>query len=53
MLCGIAETIEQMVGFRLLQGMFGAGLVPLAQSTMLDVYPVARRGSSMATFGMG
>src|SRR5208283_393427 len=53
MLCGIAQTIVQMVGFRLLQGVFGAGLVPLAQSTMLDIYPVERRGSSMATFGMG
>ncbi len=29
MLCGIAQTIEQMVGFRLLQGVFGAALVPL------------------------
>ena len=53
MLCGIAQTIEQMVGFRLLQGVFGAGLVPLAQSVMLDIYPVEKRGSSMATFGMG
>ena len=38
MLCGIAQTIGQMVGFRLLQGVFGAGLVPLAQSTILDIY---------------
>ncbi|HXZ17784.1 MAG TPA: DHA2 family efflux MFS transporter permease subunit [Roseiarcus sp.] len=53
MLCGIAQTIGQMVGFRLLQGVFGAGLVPLAQSVMLDAYPVERRGSAMATFGMG
>jgi DHA2 family multidrug resistance protein len=53
MLCGIAQTIGQMVGFRLLQGVFGAGLVPLAQSVMLDIYPAEKRGSSMATFGMG
>ena len=53
MLCGVAQTIGQMVGFRLLQGVFGAGLVPLAQSTMLDIYPPEKRGSSMATFGMG
>ncbi len=53
MLCGIAQTIGQMVGFRLLQGVFGAGLMPLAQSVMLDIYPVEKRGSAMATFGMG
>src|SRR6478735_6019550 len=31
LLCGLAQSIEQMVAFRLLQGMFGAGLVPLSQ----------------------
>src|SRR5271170_622887 len=39
MLCGIAGSLTQMVGFRLLQGMFGAALVPLSQSTMLNIYP--------------
>src|SRR5205814_154187 len=34
MLCGLAESLPQMVVFRLLQGMFGAALVPLSQSTM-------------------
>src|ERR1700686_48910 len=29
LLCGVAQTIEQMVLFRLLQGSFGAALVPL------------------------
>ncbi len=53
MLCGISQTIEQMVGFRLLQGVFGAGLVPLAQAVMLDAYPPEKRGSAMAAFGMG
>ncbi|WP_170153325.1 DHA2 family efflux MFS transporter permease subunit [Roseiarcus fermentans] len=53
MLCGLAQSIEQMVGFRLLQGVFGAGLVPLAQAVMLDIYPAEKRGSAMATFGMG
>ncbi len=53
MLCGIAQTLPQMVGFRLLQGMFGAALVPLSQATMLDIYPVERRGSAMAIWGIG
>src|SRR5260221_14138969 len=38
-LCAMAHTIEQMVMYRLLQGAFGAALVPLSQSVMLDVYP--------------
>lgn len=53
MLCGAAQTIEQMVLFRLLQGVFGAALVPLSQSVMLDAYPVEQRGSAMAIWGMG
>src|ERR1700753_189054 len=39
MLCGIAATLDQMVIFRLLQGVFGAALVPLSQSVLLDTYP--------------
>ncbi|HLX98998.1 MAG TPA: DHA2 family efflux MFS transporter permease subunit, partial [Roseiarcus sp.] len=53
MLCGIAQTIEQMVGFRLLQGVFGAALVPLSQAVMLDIFPAEKRGSAMAIWGMG
>ena len=53
MLCGLAQNIEQMVGFRLLQGAFGAALVPLSQSIMLDSYSAAERGSAMAIWGIG
>ena len=53
MLCGIAQNIEEMVLFRVLQGMFGAALVPLAQSVMLTIYPADRRGWAMSLFGMG
>jgi MFS transporter, DHA2 family, multidrug resistance protein len=53
MLCGIAQNIEEMVLFRVLQGMFGAALVPLAQSVMLGIYPPERRGWAMSLFGMG
>jgi MFS transporter, DHA2 family, multidrug resistance protein len=52
-LCGLAQNIEQMVGFRLLQGAFGAALVPLSQSVMLDSYSAAERGSAMAIWGIG
>ncbi len=41
-LCAMAQNIEQMVLFRLLQGMAGAALVPLSQSVMLDAYPPER-----------
>jgi len=53
MLCGMAETLDQMVLFRLLQGAFGAGLVPLSQATMLDLYPLEKRGQAMALWGVG
>lgn len=52
-LCGVATTIGQMVAFRLLQGLFGASLVPLSQSTLLDVYPREKHGAAMALWGMG
>ncbi|CAH2599597.1 DHA2 family efflux MFS transporter permease subunit [Rhodovastum atsumiense] len=53
MLCGAAQSLGQMVLFRLLQGVFGAALVPLSQSTMLDIYPAERRAAAMALWGMG
>jgi DHA2 family multidrug resistance protein len=53
MLCGAARSLDQMVLFRLLQGLFGAPLVPLAQSVLLDTYPPEQRGSAMAIFGLG
>ncbi|PPQ34608.1 DHA2 family efflux MFS transporter permease subunit [Rhodopila globiformis] len=53
MLCGVATSLTEMVAFRLLQGVFGAALVPLSQSTMLNIYPAEQRGSAMAVWGMG
>ncbi len=52
-LCGLAQNIEQMVLFRLLQGAFGAALVPLSQAVMLDAYSAQERGSAMAIWGVG
>lgn len=52
-LCGMAMSLEQMVLFRLLQGVFGAPLVPLSQSVLLDTYPRERHGSAMAMWGVG
>ena len=53
MLCGAAQSLEQMVVFRLLQGMFGAALVPLSQATMLDIYPFEQRGTGHGDLGHG
>ena len=53
MLCGAAQSLEQMILFRLLQGAFGAGLSPLSQAVMLDLYPPHKRGNIMAIWGMG
>src|SRR6516165_10123309 len=53
MMCGAALTLDQMVLFRLFQGMFGAALVPLSQATMLDIYPAEQRGNAMAIWGVG
>jgi DHA2 family multidrug resistance protein len=53
MLCGAAQNLEQMVLFRIIQGVFGAALGPLSQTVMLDMYPPAKRGNVMAIWGMG
>src|ERR1700733_14160377 len=53
MMCGLAQSLEQMILFRLLQGAFGAALGPLSQSVMLDMYPPQKRGNVMAIWGMG
>lgn len=53
MLCGLAQTLPQEVAFRFLQGCFGAALVPLSQSVMLDLYPMESRGTAMAIWGTG
>ena len=52
-LCGAAQTLGQMVVFRLLQGVFGAALVPMSQAILLDSYPKEKHGSAMAMWGVG
>ena len=52
MLCGMAQSLVEIVLFRILQGMFGAALVPLSQSVLIDVYPKERVGFAMALFGV-
>ena len=51
-LCGLAQNLSQIVGFRLLQGAFGAPLIPLAQAVLLDINPPHKQGQAMAVWGM-
>jgi DHA2 family multidrug resistance protein len=53
LLCALSQDVGSIVLARLLQGAFGAALVPLSQSVMLDNYPPEQRGSAMAIWGMG
>ena len=53
MLCGAAQSLQQIVIFRLMQGVCSAALVPLSQAILFDIYPVERRGFAMAVWGMG
>jgi DHA2 family multidrug resistance protein len=53
MLCGAATSLSELVVFRLLQGAFGAGLVPLSQAVLLDSFPRERHGRAMAMWGVG
>ncbi len=53
MACGVSWSLESMVSFRLLQGLFGAAIVPLSQTFLLDINPKERHGSAMAMWGAG
>ena len=51
--CGLANSLEFMVFARLVQGLCGAGLVPLGQATLLDINPPEKQGQAMAMTGLG
>ncbi len=53
MLCGAATSMTQIVIFRLLQGIFGAALVPISQTILSDIYPPEEQGTAMAIWGVG
>src|SRR5580658_633817 len=53
MLCGMSESLTQIVAFRLVQGAFGAAMIPLSQTVLLAIYPKERQGFAMALFGIG
>jgi len=52
-LCGMAQNLEQMVFFRILQGIFGAFMAPLSQSVMLDVTRPSKHSLVMSIWSTG
>jgi DHA2 family multidrug resistance protein len=52
MLCGMSQSLVQIVLFRVLQGLFGAALVPLSQTVLMNINPPERQGSAMALWGV-
>jgi len=51
--CGAAQSLEQMVIFRILQGAAGGTLAPLSQAVMMSTFTRENRGSAMAVWGLG
>jgi DHA2 family multidrug resistance protein len=51
-LCGVSQTLGELVAFRLLQGVAGAALVPLTQSILLDINPPEKHSSAMSMWGL-
>jgi len=53
MLCGLAQTLPQIVLARLLQGLCGAALIPMSQAVLLDITAPEHHGRAMAMWLMG
>ncbi|MEM7403691.1 MAG: DHA2 family efflux MFS transporter permease subunit [Pseudomonadota bacterium] len=53
LLCGLANSLEALVLYRILQGGAGAPLVPISQAIVLETYPKHQHGVATAVFGMG
>jgi MFS transporter, DHA2 family, multidrug resistance protein len=52
-LCGLSDSLTEIVVARLLQGLFGAALVPMSQMVLMDINPREKQGSAMAVWGVG
>src|ERR1700684_3541048 len=52
LLCGFAPNLNALLLFRILQGLGGGGMVPVAQSILADAFPPAKRGQAFALFGV-
>ena len=52
LLCGIAPSLGAIIIFRVLQGIGGGGLQPMAQAILADVFPPEKRGLAFALYGV-
>ena len=52
-LCGLAQSLPQIVAARLVQGLCGAALIPMSQAVLLDINPPAQHARAMAIWVMG
>jgi len=52
-MCGAAQTLDQMVLFRFLQGIAGAALQPLSQAILMETFPPNEQTLAMAVWGLG
>ena len=53
MLCGLSTSLDEIVIFRIMQGIFGASLVPLSQYVLRDTFPPKEQVKAMAVWGIG
>ncbi|TAL04497.1 MAG: DHA2 family efflux MFS transporter permease subunit [Rhodospirillaceae bacterium] len=53
MFCGAAQSLGQIVVFRILQGASGAFVVPLSQTIIMDIYPKEKHAPAIAAWSMG
>jgi MFS transporter, DHA2 family, multidrug resistance protein len=53
MACGAAQTLDQIIAFRVLQGVFGASLVPLSNALLLDSFPLHKQAQANGIWGIG
>jgi DHA2 family multidrug resistance protein len=51
--CGLATSLNALIFFRVLQGLTGGGLQPLAQAILLETFPREKHGQAMAAYGVG
>jgi len=51
--CGFATSLNSLIFFRVLQGLTGGGLQPLAQAILLETFPQKKHGQAMAAYSIG
>src|SRR5512135_1452028 len=53
LMCGLAPNLGSLIFFRVLQGIGGGAMQPIAQAILVESFPHEKRGMGMAVYGMG